>query len=173
MCIRDRYRIVQKANELKTEITPNPRRFEVTDSVLNLLFSDLDTVLAITNIEGLWADVSTGLWHIEHPTEHTRDDDRVGRLIMLSISNIKAANLLGLLQHDPEEWFSGGISDEDNALAAQYDTVRAQAMAAKAAGDKAAMGEAFKASDAIRDKLTAKGLVIESSADGTSKLRKA
>jgi cysteinyl-tRNA synthetase len=82
-------------------------------------------------------------------------------------------NLLGLFQRDPEEWFSGGISDADHALAAEYDTVRAQAMVAKEAGDKAAMGEAFKASDAIRDTLKEKGLVLETAADGTSKLRKA
>ena len=86
---------------------------------------------------------------------------------------IVLCELLGLLQQDPEEYLNRDISDADLALAAEYDTVRAAAMAAKAAGDKAAMGEAFKASDAIRDKLTAKGLIIESGADGTSKLRKA
>jgi cysteinyl-tRNA synthetase len=83
------------------------------------------------------------------------------------------ANLLGLLQHAPEEWFSGGISEADHALAAEYDRVRAEAMAAKQAGDKAAMGAAFSASDAIRETLKAKDLILETGADGRSKLRKA
>ena len=93
----------------------------------------------------------------------------------LSRYNVSIANLriIGLLQKDPEEWFSGGISDADHALAADYDRVRAEAMAAKEASDKAAMGAAFKASDAIRDTLKDKGLVLETGADGTSKLRKA
>ena len=68
---------------------------------------------------------------------------------------------------------SGGISDADHTLAADYDRLRAEAMTAKEAGDKAAMGAAFKASDALRDELKANGLIIESAEDGTSKLRKA
>ena len=83
------------------------------------------------------------------------------------------AGIFGLLQKDPEEWFGGGISDADKALAEEYDVVRAKAMEAKQVGDKAAMGEAFKKSDAIRDQISAKGLVLETSADGKSSLRKA
>ena len=83
------------------------------------------------------------------------------------------SSALGLLQKDPEDWFGGGISDADKALAEEYDVVRAKAMEAKQAGDKAAMGEAFKKSDAIRDQISAKGLVLETSADGKSSLRKA
>ena len=109
---------------------------------------------------------------------------RISALVRMAITgdlidNISAgaikptANLLGLLQKDPEEWFGGGISDADKALAEEYDVVRAKAMEAKQAGDKAAMGEAFKKSDAIRDQISAKGLVLETSADGKSSLRKA
>jgi hypothetical protein len=58
-------------------------------------------------------------------------------------------------------------------MAAEYDRVREQAMAAKAAGDKQAMGAAFSASDAIREALKAKDLILETGADGRSKLRKA
>ena len=94
--------------------------------------------------------------------------------LRVAASEFKAsANLLGLLQKDPEEWFTGGISDADKALAEEYDVVRAKAMEAKQVGDKAAMGEAFKKSDAIRDQISAKGLVLETSADGKSSLRKA
>jgi len=86
---------------------------------------------------------------------------------------VRFGSVFGLLQKDPEEWFTGGISDADKSLAADYDAARAKALEAKSSGDKAAMGAAFKKSDAIRSELSAKGLVLETSADGISKLRKA
>ena len=84
---------------------------------------------------------------------------------------IDAANLLGLLQKDPEEWFRGGL--DYDALVEEYDSVRAQALAAKEAGDKAAMGAHFNRSDEIRDQFKAEGVVIESGAGGKSGWRKA
>ena len=80
-------------------------------------------------------------------------------------------NLLGLLQKDPEEWFRGGL--DYDALVAEYDSVRAQALAAKEAGDKTTMGEMFKRSDEIRDQFKAEGVVIESGVGGKSGWRKA
>ena len=81
------------------------------------------------------------------------------------------ANLLGLLQKDPEEWFRGNTSDDDEAkindLIAQRDAAKAAALAAKAAGDKAEMGAQFKRSDEIRDQIKAMGIVLEDGADGT------
>ena len=81
------------------------------------------------------------------------------------------ANLLGLLQKDPEDWFRGGL--DYDALVEEYDSVRAQALAAKEVGDKAKMGEMFKRSDEIRDQFKAEGVVIESGAGGKSSWRKA
>ena len=81
------------------------------------------------------------------------------------------ANLLGLLQKDPEAWFKGGL--DYDALVEEYDSVRAEALAAKEAGDKAKMGEMFKRSDEIRDQFKAEGVVIESGAKGKSSWRKA
>lgn len=83
----------------------------------------------------------------------------------------QTANLLGLLQKDPEEWFKGGL--DYDALVEEYDSVRAQALEAKEAGDKAKMGEMFKRSDEIRDQFKVEGVVIESGAGGKSKWRKA
>ena len=80
-------------------------------------------------------------------------------------------NLLGLLQKDPEVWFKGGL--DYDALVEEYDSVRAQALAAKEAGDKAKMGEMFKRSDEIRDQFKAEGVVIESGSGGKSSWRKA
>ena len=140
----------------------------------NSLNRDLDTVELISSISANILDLSR-----YYMSEETSEVDAAladsfgstpdGRMSFI-LSN---ANLLGLLQKDPEDWFGGGISDADKALAEEYDVVRAKAMEAKQAGDKAAMGEAFKKSDAIRDQISAKGLVLETSADGKSSLRKA
>ena len=83
----------------------------------------------------------------------------------------RSAHLLGLLQKDPDAWFKGGL--DYDALVAEYDSVRAQALAAKEADDKAKMGEMFKRSDEIRDQFKAQGVVIESGAGGKSSWRKA
>ncbi|MEP6343625.1 MAG: cysteine--tRNA ligase [Maricaulaceae bacterium] len=82
---------------------------------------------------------------------------------------VNGANLLGLLQKDPEDWFKGGMdTDKFDALVKEYDAVRADAIKAKAAGDKAAMGAAFGRSDEIRDELKAQGIAIETGPDGSA-----
>ena len=85
---------------------------------------------------------------------------------------IRRANLLGLLQKDPEEWFKAGVTDELEALCKQYDEVRDQALAAKESGDKAAMGELFKQSDQIRDQIAEAGFIIETGPNGSELRRK-
>lgn len=81
-------------------------------------------------------------------------------------------NVLGLLQKDPEDWFKGDTTEDEeaeiNALIAERDAAKAAAISAKKAGDKAAMGEHFNRSDAIRDQLTAKGIVLEDGPEGTT-----
>ncbi|MGJ8561911.1 MAG: cysteine--tRNA ligase [Alphaproteobacteria bacterium] len=81
-------------------------------------------------------------------------------------------DLIGLLQKDPEDWFRGDTSDDEeaeiNALIAERDAAKTSAIKAKKAGDKAAMGANFKRSDEIRDTLKAKGIVLEDSAEGTT-----
>ncbi len=86
------------------------------------------------------------------------------------------ANLLGLLQKDPEEWFRGNTSAGDEAkittLIDERKTVKAAALAAKAAGDKTEMGKQFSRSDEIRDEIAAMGIVLEDHQDGTTTWRK-
>ena len=85
---------------------------------------------------------------------------------------IRAFHLVGLLQRDPEEWLRGKTSDDEedeiNDLIQQRDAAKMAAMAAKKTGDKALMGEQFKRSDEIRDKLKARGIVLEDGPEGTT-----
>ena len=70
----------------------------------------------------------------------------------------KAANLLGLLQKDPEDWFKGGTSSGDQA---EFDAIALRRQEARAAKD-------WAAADAARDEAKAKGIVLEDGPDGTT-----
>jgi len=71
---------------------------------------------------------------------------------------IKSAKLLGLLQKDPEDWFKGNASSDDQA---EFDAIALRRQEARAAKD-------WAAADAARDEATAKGIVLEDGPDGTS-----
>ena len=66
--------------------------------------------------------------------------------------------LLGLLQKDPEDWFKGGASSDDQA---EFDAIALRRQEARAAKD-------WAAADAARDEATAKGIVLEDGPDGTT-----
>ena len=89
--------------------------------------------------------------------------------MMLTVSTLMS---LGFLQKNPDDWFSRGASDDErsatDALVAEYDSVRAQAMAAKAAGDKAVMGAMFKRSDELRDQFKEDGIILETGPNGST-----
>ena len=67
-------------------------------------------------------------------------------------------DLLGLLQKDPEDWFKGNASSDDQA---EFDAIALRRQEARAAKD-------WAAADAARDEATAKGIVLEDGPDGTS-----
>lgn len=68
---------------------------------------------------------------------------------------IKAANLLGLLSGDPEDWFHGD----------DVDTAKVEALIAQRADARKAKD--FAAADSARDELTAMGVTIEDTPNGT------
>jgi len=68
------------------------------------------------------------------------------------------ANLLGLLEKDPETWFKGGASSDEEA---EFDAIALRRQEARATKD-------WAAADAARDEATAKGIVLEDGPDGTS-----
>lgn len=71
---------------------------------------------------------------------------------------VAAANLLGLLQKDPEEWFKGNASSGDQT---EFDAIAKRREVARAAKD-------WAAADAARDEAKAKGIVLEDGPEGTS-----
>ena len=72
---------------------------------------------------------------------------------------LAAGKLMGLLEQNPEEWFAAQTADADIDAAA-VEALIAERTQARADKD-------YAAADAARDKLTAMGVTIEDTADGT------
>ncbi|MBA4756868.1 cysteine--tRNA ligase [Sphingosinicella sp.] len=72
---------------------------------------------------------------------------------------LRAANILGLLEQDPDEWFTGGAD-------ARVEEQIAARTAAKAAKN-------WTEADRIRDQLKAEGILLEDKPDGTTVWRRA
>jgi cysteinyl-tRNA synthetase len=73
---------------------------------------------------------------------------------------LAAADLLGILQIDPEEWFQGAAS-ADAISAEDIEALIAARQAAKLAKD-------YQGADEIRETLKSRGVVLEDSREGTS-----
>jgi cysteinyl-tRNA synthetase len=70
---------------------------------------------------------------------------------------LNAGKVLGLLQQDPADWFATDDSSVDHT---EVERLIAERQSARAAKD-------YAAADAARDALTALGVVIEDTPDGT------
>ena len=82
-----------------------------------------------------------------------------GELPALKSELLAVANLMGILQQDPEEWFKSTVKSGMDA--AKVDALIEERLAARAAKN-------WARSDEIRDMLLAQGVVLEDSKEGTT-----
>lgn len=115
----------------------------VVPEVRAALDDDLNTPLAYAALHELASLINK--------STNAEEQDRLA-------SDLKAsAGLMGLLQQDPEVWFTG---TECDGFAAEIESLIA-------ARNQARRDKDFAAADRIRDELIEKGVVLEDSAEGT------
>ena len=132
------YTALRQTPDVKPENVPVPA------SVLNALCDDLNTPLAIAEFHELVTELNKA-------TKKYDKAEAKGRVLA-------AAELLGILENDPEDWFTGS-ADEDEA--AEIDDLIAQRAEAKKNRD-------FATADKIRNDLIARGILLEDFKEGTS-----
>ena len=131
---------------LRRHADVEPATLNVTDShVLLALLDDMNTPEAIA---ALHAAAST-LNKSADPQE----------IAMAKAELTVGGRLLGILDADPEVWFTDAV-DEDELAAEKIDALIEERSAAKASRD-------FQRADQIRDDLEAQGVVLEDGPDGT------
>jgi len=123
-----------------------PHRRLVSSSI----FSDISTEKQIAFVQVHVSEANKLLFNQTAPESLVVQDEL--------IQVVKGANLLGLLQKDPEEWFKGGASSDEEA---EFDAIAKRREEARAQKD-------WAAADTARDEATAKGIVLEDGPDGTT-----
>ncbi|MEQ8287541.1 cysteine--tRNA ligase [Thalassospira sp.] len=132
------YTALRQSADVTPENVPAPR------AVLEALCDDLNTPLAIAEFHNL----VTRLNKSEKKYERAEAKGEI----------LAAAKLLGILEADPEAWFTGS-ADEDEA--AEIDDLITQRADAKKNKD-------FATADKIRNDLLARGILLEDFKEGTS-----
>jgi cysteinyl-tRNA synthetase len=125
----------------------------VPETVEAALLDDLNTPKAIAELHGIAGDLNK-----------TRNPEAKAALLA-------AADALGVLQHDPEDWLKGDISIEVPTAQLRLDShiidVRVTARTT------ARSNRDFAEADRIRDELKAAGIILEDKPDGTTEWRRA
>ena len=131
---------------LRRHTEVEPAELNVTDSrVLLALLDDMNTPEAIAALHA----VASTLNKSADPQE----------IAMAKAELTVGGRLLGILDADPEVWFTDAV-DEDELAAEKIDALIEERSAAKASRD-------FQRADQIRDDLEAQGVVLEDGPDGT------
>ncbi|MFQ5776065.1 MAG: cysteine--tRNA ligase [Kiloniellaceae bacterium] len=153
------YRALNKLNDVPAE--PAGQLPVEQATVMDDLSDDLNTPLAISRLDVL----------VDYAHDPKKLDDLTyspsGAKVKISVGQIKhriiqSAELLGVLQTDPEFWFHGAVGED----AAEIKRLIAERAAARMARD-------FAEADRIRDELKKKGIVLEDRPDGTTDWRRA
>jgi cysteinyl-tRNA synthetase len=124
-----------------------------TRDVDEALEDDLNTPQALAALNGLAFEARHLLEHEARPLSN----NAIAGLRRIKADLLASAELLGLLQQDPEAWFKRGSENVDSARVENLIEAR---RAAREARD-------FARADAIRAELAAMGVAIEDGADGT------
>jgi cysteinyl-tRNA synthetase len=117
------------------------------EALLDTLRDDLNTPLALAEFNRVGRELAKA------------EDAATARRLAGEL--LADADLLGLLQSAPEQWFGAGASDQE---AARIEGLIEQRNAARAARD-------FATADRIRDQLAAEGITLED-ADGSTRWRR-
>ena len=140
------YRVLSKAGNL-SEARQTAMSLD-GDTLSNAILDDLNTPLALSELERRADDLS------KMSAEELRD----------SLPGFLAnADLLGILQKDPEAWFKGGEAESDVGQIEAQIALRLEARKAKD----------FAAADNIRDALAENGIILEDRPDGSTDWRRA
>jgi cysteinyl-tRNA synthetase len=132
-------------NALRQHVDVEAAEFDASETeVFEALKDDLNTPKAIAALHA-----SAKALNKANPAEVARAKGEL----------MAGAALMGLLAHDPEEWFTATQSEQVSAETVEQ--LIAERIAAKA-------GKNYARADEIRDQLSSKGVVLEDGADGTS-----
>lgn len=113
--------------------------------VYEALLDDLNTPIAISSLHQLARELNKA---------DAKDKPRLRSMLKQS------AELMGLLQADPEEWFKGAVGD-DELSAEEVEALIAERQTAKENKD-------YQRADEIREQLKEAGIILEDSRAGTS-----
>ncbi len=137
-------RLYGALRKLADSVVPNDIGNRIPAAFDQAMSDDLNTPKALAELFALSKQANTA----------TTDEDKV----KLKAALLQSGSWLGLLQQDPETWFAGGSSDE---LAVEIERLISERAQAKANKD-------WARADEIRDELTAKKVVLEDGASGTT-----
>lgn len=123
-----------------------PESVDIRSSpVFEALLDDLNTPIAISGLHQIAKDLNKAV---------TAEKPRLKGLLL------RSAEVVGLLQDDPEQWFKATLAD--NAISAE----RVEALIAERQAAK--LSKNYARADEIREELKDAGIVLEDSREGTS-----
>ena len=129
--------------DVKHRLGALPEPAEPGEALLEALRDDLNTPVALAEMNRTARALGSA-----------ETDEAAAPLVAELLAD---GELLGLLREDPDAWFEGQTSGEDDASIDQLVQAREEARAARD----------FARADAIRDQLSGMGITLEDSPDGT------